>query len=717
MEHNPWWRGNLPAETSDFVGREAEIRELLKLLAETPLVTVTGAAGVGKSRIAVRAAEECHDSYPDGAWLVELSGEHNGDLLVHIVASALGLREQSARPPANVLVEFLADKNLLLLLDTCEHLLTACRDLVTEILERARGVRIIATSRQALGLPREALLFVEPFQAPIPEIAGLTLNDALRLFLGRAEVTAPGLEIGETDLTVAAGICRLLDGIPLAVELAAGRLGAPSVERPVEQPAERSAGCLEGRFGTVERLAGSLEGRFGTVERSAGCLEDRFETPPTGRSPISVHRTLRIVVDWSHELCTAEERLLWARLSVFAGCFEEEAALWVCGDDHLVNVPDLLAGLADRSLLVRVPGGYRQPGTIREYGRERLARSGEEARLARRHRYYYLDLARQADADWYGPRQEEWAARLNFSITDLRRALGSGSPSASPAVELAGTLWILWFCLGRMHEGRHHMGRAIDAAPVTDPGLPRLLWADGCVAIAQGDLEGGRRRAEAALSAALDWDDYAAAGQAQLRLAGHSLFVGALHEVEPGVERAREYFRRAGATTVGEPLALVTMAMAVTCRGEFAEAISILEEVRRLCDARGERWARAHGDYVLSIAQLGLGRTAEAATAARQSLDVKWRFRDATGVTLAVDQLAVIAAVQGDGYRTARLQGLVVRLWTMFGLRGFGSRGMSEPRTVAERTARQLLGDDVYDKVFAEGYDDDPDSAVAYALG
>ncbi|MFI6882650.1 hypothetical protein [Streptosporangium canum] len=167
----------------------------------------------------------------------------------------------------------------------------------------------------------------------------------------------------------------------------------------------------------------------------------------------------------------------------------------------------------------------------------------------------------------------------------------------------------------------------------------------------------------------------------------------------------------------GDLLALVTAAMAATWRGAFTEAVSVLEEVQRLCDARGERWTRACGDYVLSIAQLGLGRVAEATVSARRSLDVKWRFRDATGVALAADQLAVIAAVQGDGYRTARLQGGGARLRAVFGLREFGSEGMSEPRTVAERTARQLLGDDGYDAAFAEGHDDDPDSTMAYALG
>ncbi|MGV9777505.1 ATP-binding protein [Streptosporangium sp. NPDC003464] len=728
MERNPWWRGNLPAETTGLVGRESEIRELLKLLAETSLVTVTGAGGVGKSRVAVRAAEECQGSYPDGAWLVELSGERDGDLLAHIVAAALGLREQSARPGGEVLAEFLAGKNLLLILDGCEHLPDACRDLVAAVLAGAPGVRIIVTSRQPLGLAWEALLPVGPFEPPAPDAVGPMTDDALRLFLDRARAAAPGLETDGAALMSAARICRRLDGIPLAVELAAGLLRTLPLERLAGRseewfrasPPERLAGWSEEWPGAspVERLAGRSEGRPGASpverrgERPGGPYDDRG---PLSR-PESLHATLRTVISWSHELCGPGERLLSARLSVFAGDFDAEAAGWVCGDG-LADVPVLLAGLADRALLARVPGGYRQPEAVKEYGRRRLARLGEEAGLLRRHRRYHLDLARRADAGWYGPGQEGWAARLSSAGTDLRRVLGSGDPSSPLSVELAGRLWPLWLCLGRSGEGRHHMGRVIDAAPGTDPGLPRLLWADGCVAIAEGDLERGRRRLEAALSAALDGDDHTAAGHARLQLAVHALSVGAFDEVEPGIERARECFRRAGRATVGEPLALVTLAMAVTWRGEFARAVSMLEEVQRLCDARGERWARACGDYVLSIARLGLGRAAGAAAAARQSLDVKWRLRDTAGVALAVDQLAVIAAVEGDGYRTARLQGTGARLRAVSGLRRAGCpQGMSEPGTVAERTARQLLGDDAYDAAFAEGHDDDPGSAVAYAL-
>ncbi|MGC5016187.1 ATP-binding protein [Streptosporangium sp. DT93] len=795
MEQVQWWRGNLPAETNPLIGRRREVRRLLKLVADTPLTTVAGAEGVGKSRIAIRAAWERRDRHPDGVWLVRLSGERDGDLLADTVAAVLGLPERSARSQTEALAGFLADRRLLLVLDGCEHLLPDCRDLVAAITPAAPDVRIIVTSRRSLGLPGEALLPVEPFDVPgpagLPGPAGPTTSrgparrrepsgpegsgpegpeglqgdDALRLFLDRARTAMPEAEpvgtepirtgpvgtepvgtgpvgtgpvgtgpvgtgpvgrgpVGTESIGTepAARICRLLGGVPLALELAAGGLRTLPPKRLADLVDERLR-ASSGDDGPALREQGvhdpAVHGRTAPdpAVRERDVHDPAVHDPAVQERAVQERavqeRAVRVALGVSHELCTPAERLLWARLSVFAGGFEPSDAEWVCGGEGLRDVAELLEHLAGRFLLERIPGGYRQPVAVREYGERRLALLGDEARTVRRHRYHYLDLARRAETAWYGPGQEEWAARLAFSMTDLRVALDETSPVR---VELAGTLWILWFCLGRLNEGRRHMARAIETAPVTDPGLPRLLWADACVAIAQGELEQGRCRAEAALSAALDWGDHAAAGHAQLGLASRSLFAGALHEVEPLVERVRESFRRAGAATVSEPLALVTVAMAVTWRGEFDRAVSVLQEVQRLCDARGERWVRACGDYVLSIAQLGLGRLSEATQAARQSLDVKWRLRDATGVALAVDQLAVIAAVEGDGRRTARLQGAGVRLGVTFGLRAIGSEGMSEPRTVAQRTARQLLGDETYEALFAEGYGDEPDAAVAYAL-
>ncbi|MEU9833618.1 hypothetical protein AB0D67_19035 [Streptosporangium sp. NPDC048047] len=768
MEPHPWWRGNLPAEPNGFVGRQAEVTKALKLLAETSSVTLTGAAGVGKTRIALRAAAECRDFHRDGAWLVELSGERDGGLLPHAVAAVMGMPERSARPQDDLLVEFLASKHLLLVLDSCDRLATACRGLAARIRAEAPGVRLLLTSRQPLGLPHEAVLPVEPFRPPIPRApasrppaswafapwtsdpwpparrnpdpypAEAATDEALRVFLDRAEAVAPGMVTGEAEIGAAERICRLLGGVPLALELAAGQLLAapprigslPANPRPTGPATPSRTGSLPAAPRSTGPDARPLPGPAptgpaaspstaslpaGPVEWLADRLEERFDSRSAVQPPFFRPQRLRAVIDWSHESCSPAERLLWARLSVFAGPIDPESARWVCGDERLTDVPDLLTGLAAKGLLTPVPGGYRQPEPVREYGAERLARLGEEDRTVRRHRHHHLGLARRAEAGWYGPAQEEWAARLRFSLPDLRRVLGS--PSDPLSAELAGALWIVWHCLGRLNEGRRHLGWAIAAAPVADPGLPRLLWADACVAAAQGDSERAHRRAETALSAARDWSDHAAAGHARLALACQALLTGALGEVRPAVRRAREHFHRAGVMTVGEPLALVVAAIADTWRGEFARAVTVLEEAGRLCEARGELWARAQCDHVLSIARLGLGEADEAARAAGRSLAARWRLRDTAGAAETLGQLAVIASIQGDARRTARLQGAEKRMRGLSGARGSGRESVCEPGTVAERTARQLLGDDAYDAAFAEGYDDDPGSAVLHALG
>nr|BFE86111.1 hypothetical protein GCM10020093_087120 [Planobispora longispora] len=356
-------------------------------------------------------AEERRDSYLDGAWLVELSGERNGDLLPHTVAAVLGLREESARPQHELLVEFLAGKKLLLLLDTCEHLLPACRELVAAILARAPGVRIVATSRQPLGLPGEAVLPVEPFAVPSSASSASSASSTSPV----SSAGAPGDRRGTTR----------------SASSSTGRRPRRPVwprTRPGCGPPYGSAGVWAA---SPRRRAGGRAAADPAPDLLAERLDGRFAALSANRALVSHHQTLRTAVSWTHDLCSREERLLWSRLSVFAGPFDAEAAVWVCGDEHLPNVPDTLADLVKSSLLIPVPGGYRQLDTVREYGRELLARLGDERRLALRHRHYYLNLARRADENWYGPDQEEWARSLNFSITNLRLALDS-DPRPTP---------------------------------------------------------------------------------------------------------------------------------------------------------------------------------------------------------------------------------------------------------------------------------------------
>ena len=379
--------GNLPAELTSFVGRRGEVAEVRRLLAGSRLVTLTGAGGVGKTRLALRAAAGLARAFPGGVWLVRLDQLREEALVAQAVAGALGLQDRAGFSPEGALAGHLAGRRLLLVLDNCEHLVGAVAKLADLLLRAAPGLRVLATSREALTITGEVVLAVPPLGAPDPGqqliLAQLGLFPAVRLFAERAAQVVPGFAVTEANMAAVAGICRRLEGLPLALELAAARL-------PVLSPAQ-----------VGERLGD----RLGLLTRG-------------GRANPARQQTLRASIGWSYELCSRAERLLWARLSVFAGGFELDAAEGICADDRLAaeEVPGLLAALAGKSILTAEHRGgvarYRLPEPLREYGRERLEESGEDAVLRRRHRDWHEQLARRADAGWLSPQLTEWTARL-----------------------------------------------------------------------------------------------------------------------------------------------------------------------------------------------------------------------------------------------------------------------------------------------------------------
>ena len=683
-------RGNVPAETSSLVGRRRELDELAVLVGRSPLVTITGVAGVGKTRLAIRTAGRLRDSFSDGVWVVELSAQQNGDLIGHDIAAVLGLREQAVRPQSEVLADFLADKHLMLVLDTCDHLIDACAALLRRVLADAPHTRVLVTSRQPLGLPGERLFPVEPL--PVPEGGGA---EAVRLFTERAHALVPGLSL---DPEVVAHVCRLLDGIPLAIELAARRLRALSPQ----QIAER--------------------------------LDDRFALLVGGsRTPFGRHQTMRTAVGWSHELCTAKERLLWARLSVFAGWFDADDARTVCADERLTGFA--LPRLADKSILIAEGSRYRMLDTIRDYGREWLRRLGEEETFLRRHRDHYLAQARRAEAEWYGPRQPQWADWAHRELPNLKAVLDHDE-----GFDLVTALWFVWCCLGQAEQGRHHLDRMLERHTEPSPGRTKALWVCAWTALDVGDTAAAGKRAGDAYAAAMADGDLAAAGCARRCAAAVALALGDLDEAERLATESAELFERAIHSHIGLPVAEVTLAAVFDARGEPGRAVEVLVRQWGRCAERGELWARSHGDHARSLTELGRGEFDTAEVYARAALDVKWRLGDLRGSAMVTDQLAAIAAACGDGRRAASLLGVAQRMgtasersqggagrWTSSEqLRPEvvqratpersrrGPYGLTAPRERTETEARALIGDSCYDRAFAWGLIMDSPVAVAW---
>ena len=462
--------GNLPVGVTRFVGRRRELAEVRQLLVQTRLVTLTGVGGVGKTRLAVEAAGQVRHAFPDGMWMADLSAVADPSQVPQAVVNALGIIDQSTRPAAEKITGHLADAVALIVLDNCEHLADACAALVSRLLSQTRSVRVLATSRRPLGITGEHLLTVPPLKVPGPEVAtqpvaALSQYDAVTMLADRTAALRPGFAVTEENAAAAVRVCAQLDGLPLAIELAASRLRSLS----------------------LEQLADRLEHRFTVLNRGSPAAQPR-------------QQTLHAVFDWSYSLCSAAERLLWARLSVFSGTFDLDAAEAVCEGPGLPAsaILDELDRLVAQSIVLAELRGsrmrFRLLETIRQYGRERLAEAGEEEALRLRHRDFYLALAQRLAGQWYGPRQEEGLARLRDDHANLQVALEfSAADSADPRVALDFTVALRnhWYADGYLAEGRRWLDRAL-AISGQDAGVARVhaLWAAAWVCLLQGDDTG-----------------------------------------------------------------------------------------------------------------------------------------------------------------------------------------------------------------------------------
>lgn len=673
--------GNLPAELNRFIGRDEELAALRRLLETARLVTVTGVGGVGKTRLARHVAAILQDRFCDGAWLVELSTLRDAHLLDHAVVEALALADHTGRPPRAALCGHLGPRELLLVVDGYEHLVDPCAELIGELLRRAPGLRVLAAGRRPLALPGEQ-------NFPLPP---MTVPDAAGLFADRAASVVAGFHVDASNRHCVDELCRRLDGIPLALELAAGRLRALSVGQVLHR------------------------------------LDDRFRLLTGGdRGTLPRHQTLRTAIGWSHELCTPAERLLWARLSVFAGQFDLEAAEYVCSGPELPaeELLDVVAELVAQSVVVREETSagvrYRVLDTVRAYGAGWLRDMGDSERLRRRHRDWYVGLATWCELDWFSPRQDEVAARIDAELPNLRVALEHSLESAEDAhlgQYLAGTLWFFWVGCGRLSEGRHWLERSLELDSDHDDARLKALWVLGYVSVLQGDTIGAAGALQECREEAARTGNAVAAAYALHRTGCLALVCDDMPRAEELLRESLARYQEIGELNSNVLMGQIELAMAVAFQGDLDGAVRLCEEVRQICEDHGERWALAYALFVLGYAAWTRGDAERARDLLRECLAIDHAFHDLLGAVLAIEMLALLTVGEGDPREAAVLQGAAGRIWASVGLPLFGSQYFNAPHALCEERARELLGAERFEACVREGSRLDLDATVTRIMG
>ena len=724
---------NLPAPRSSFVGREREIIEIKRTLAMTRLLTLTGVGGSGKTRLALEVARDLVGAYPDGVWLVELASLSEPDLVPRTIAQTMGVREIAGQPLTDTLSEVLRDKEMLLVLDNCEHLVEAAARIVDTLLSACPRLRILATSREALNVAGEVGWLVPAFPVPeqrlSPTVRELEGFEAARLFVERASERRPGFALVPEYAQPVAEICRTLEGIPLAIELGAARIGALSVEQ------------------LSVRLADSLKLLTGG---------GRIQTPR--------QRTLRGTLDWSHDLLSDPERVLFRRLAVFAGGWMLEAAesVGVGGTVEEDDVLDLLSGLVDKSLVVAKGSDergvrYRMLEPVRQYARDKLEESGEAEAAMRAHAEHFLALAEEAEPELFGPREAEWFDRLEAEHDNVRAALSwtIERGETETALRLAGVLWQFWFARGYNGEGQRWLEQALTkddlaSAAARAKALEALAWmADvredmdeaeaaaeeglrlsevagiggnltasltnilGDVAMARGDYERAKELLEESLTL------YQKVGDRRF-VPRVLAFLGNVSIAQEHYEHAKSLHEEglALARELGEPtaigMALVHLGYVFLLEGEHERARALFEEAEAL-----SRELRHKGVLVVAIDNLGWtallrGDYERAKSYYDESLALCKELGDRLGASESFEGMACISASEEEAARAATLFGAAEALREAVAYQhGPEEEAWREPYRAA---ARSLLDGSTWDAALAEGRAMAFGEAISYAL-
>ncbi|MGW5228784.1 ATP-binding protein [Nocardia niigatensis] len=686
--------GNLPLELTSFVNRRLELAAIKKLLTTSRLVTLTGMGGVGKSRLALRLAHQISGDFADGVWLVELGELRDATLLADVAAAALGVRNRGTGSTLDVLMEFLAARDLLLILDNCEHLIEEVAGLADPLLRSCPGLRILATSREALSIGGEsvfavpALSFPAPADEPTPWTAAR--YDALTLFAERAAAAVHGFEITDDTRLSVARICARLDGLPLAIELAAARLRTMSPEQILSRLDDRYALLTRGNRGAPIR-----------------------------------QQTLRWCIAWSYDLCTPVEQLLWNQLSAFAGGFELDAAEYVCGPD----IPDAtlmnaLSALVEKSILIRDEADgtvrFRMLETVQEYGRDKAAETGGYTESCRRHRQWCERLAARAQDEWVGPHQLQWVARLERELPNLRKALEfSLTETGDSALRITTALYSFWMTRGRLREGRPWYERALDhTAGRQTSDRANALHKSIEMALAQGDTAAvadivtelksvARHTREPLVDALL------AHAEANIRLVTGD--ADPAHWIAVLTETADSY--EAMGNLMLELEARISIGWAYALTGDVEHALTNFQKVLATAESVEETVFRSWGQWGAGFSLWRSGDSERAIQLLQQGIRSARLGADPLVTGACSEVLAWISAERNNFRRAAALMGAADSLASIAGGSAFMLPGLLCYREECAGSSRKALGDSAFEAARQEGTAMSFDAAASFALG
>jgi predicted ATPase/DNA-binding SARP family transcriptional activator/DNA-binding CsgD family transcriptional regulator len=724
-------RHNLPAPRTSFVGRQTEMTELKRTLAMTRLLTLTGAGGCGKTRLALEVSRDLVRAYPDGVWLVELAPLSEGALIPKALAEAVGTQEQPGRQITEVLVESMRTKEQLLVMDNCEHLIEAAALLVDALLDGCPNLRVLATSREPLDVAGELNWPVPSLSVPDGQpstVEEMEKYESTRLFAARASYRRRHFSLTPENVRDVATICRRLDGIPLAIELAAARVGPLSVGQ-IAQRLDDSLMLLRGG----------------------------------GRTAVPRHRTLRGALDWSHELLSEDEKELFGRLSVFAGGWTLEAAEAVGAGGRVEEdaILDLLSGLVDKSLVVEKPQKsgvrHRMLEPVRQYAREKLEERGESEEIRRRHAGFFLALAEEAEPRLWGPEDTEWLERLDVEHDNLRSALSWALErgDAELGLRLAGALWRFWEAHGHYSEGKRWLEKALEKggrasaaarakalegfgwlvfragetnrAVVTaeeglelsdDAGLggavrAKFLGLLGWMVEVQGHHAQAKQLLEESLKLNRDVDDNFGIADTLLMLGSTLSSLGdrkrqrQLHEEGIALSRELGYVRTLGRL-------LFSVGYVLLLEGDYERGVALNEEAAALYRERGYKGGLEFVLDNLGWAALLQGDPERAKTSYEESLVLCRELGDKIVASESLEGLACVAGVKGEAERAAKLFGVAEAL-----REAVGSQRMPEEDALREpylATASSQLDEAAWEEAWAEGRAMSMEQAIEYAL-